>query len=154
MTLAELKSALARSAEKNLRIVLPDGDPIPADFHITEVGHVTKKFVDCGGTRRSSESCVLQAWVAKNDPDHRLTAGKLASILELAGSLIPADTLEVEVEYEGCVISQYPLASIRSDVDAVALLLTEKHTDCLAKEACGLESCGSDSDEGGCCQSA
>lgn len=154
MTLAELKSALARSAETSLRIVLPDGDPIPADFHITEVGHVTKNFVDCGGTRRSHESCVLQAWVAKNDPDHRLTAGKLAAILQLAGSLLPADTLEVEVEYEGCVISQYPLAGIRSDQDALALLLTNKHTDCLAKEACGLESCGSEDEGSSCCQSA
>ncbi len=151
MTLADLKSALAQSADQNLRILLPDGDPIPADFHITEVGHVTKNFIDCGGTRRSVESCVLQAWIARNDPDHRLTAGKLAGILEMAGSLIPSDVLEVEVEYEGCVISQYPLASAKSEDGVLSLQLTEKHTDCLAKEACGLESCGSDSGEGKFC---
>jgi hypothetical protein len=151
MTLAELKSALAQSSDKNLRIVLPDGDPIPADFHITEVGHVTKKFVDCGGTRRASESCVLQAWVARNDPDHRLTAGKLGGILEMAGSLIPSESLQVEIEYEGCVISQYPLAAAEIQDGALSLLLTEKHTDCLDKEACGLESCGSDGDGGKCC---
>jgi len=151
MKLADLKSTLIQAGDKNLRIVLPDGDPIPADFHITEVGHVTKNFIDCGGTRRSTESCVLQAWVARNDPDHRLTANKLSGILEMAGSLIPSDTLEVEVEYEGCVISQYPLASIQAEDGALALLLTEKHTDCLAKEACGLESCGSDGGEGKCC---
>jgi hypothetical protein len=67
-------------------------------FHITEVGHVQKDFIDCGGTRRATSSCVLQAWVAKNDEEHSLQAGKLAKIWKLADKILPSGELLVEVE--------------------------------------------------------
>jgi hypothetical protein len=76
MNLTTLKANLRQHAGHNVRLVLPDGDPIPADFHITEVGHVVKNFIDCGGTVRRMESCLLQTWVAGNDPDHRLSTAK------------------------------------------------------------------------------
>lgn len=153
MNLHDLKAALREHSDKNLRFILPDGDPIPADFHVTEVGHVAKNFIDCGGTRRSAEAVVLQAWVAANDPDHRLTAGKLGSILELAKPLFLSDQLEVEVEYEGCAISQYPVVGFAVEGGELKFSLEEKHTDCLAKEACGLDSPGCGPAETGstCC---
>lgn len=139
MTLRTLRASLLPHPSKNLRFVMPEGDPIPADFHLTEVGHVVKNFVDCGGTRRRTETVVLQAWVAANESDHRLTAGKLASILDLAKSVVPSDELDVEVEYEGCVISQYPVTRVDANGDELRFTLAKKHTDCLAREACGLE---------------
>jgi Family of unknown function (DUF6428) len=151
INLRDLKAALQLRPEGNLRFVLPDGDPIPDDFHVTEVGHVTRRFVDCGGTVRSTAACVLQAWVAGDDREHRLNAGKLASILDLAGAVIPSDELEVEVEYEGCVISQYPVLSSSADGAGLTFQLGHKHTDCLAKEACGLGQSRCGSGEGGCC---
>jgi hypothetical protein len=149
MKLKTLKGLLRENADRPLLFVLPDGDPIPPDFHITEVGHVVKNFVDCGGSVRSTATCVLQAWNAANDPDHRLTAGKLASILELAGAVVPSEDLEVEIEYEGCRISQYPLVDGGMEDGTLKFTLAGKHTDCLAKEACGLES--SASEGGSCC---
>jgi hypothetical protein len=155
MKLRELKTALIEHGARNLRFILPDGEPIAADFHVTEVGHVVKTFIDCGGTQRKAEAVVLQAWVAANDPDHRLTAGKLAGIIDLAGPILPSEELVVEVEYEGCAISQYPVAGISAEGDELRFSLTNKHTDCLAKEACGLESCGCSPEEttatGKCC---
>jgi hypothetical protein len=100
MNLRAFKTLLRKNAEKRLRLLLADGDPIPAAFHITEVGQVTKDFIDCGGTRRTTAACVLQAWVSEEEPDHRLTAGKLASILDLAGKVIPSDDMDMEIEYE------------------------------------------------------
>ena len=149
MTLRDFKTALVQHSDHNLHIILPDGVPIPTDFHITEVGHVRKNFVDCGGTVRSTEAVVLQAWVARNDPDHRLTACKLASILELAKTLLPSDQLEVEIEFETGVVSQYPVANVRVEGSGLTFALARKHTDCLDKAACGLESCGCDSSEAG-----
>jgi hypothetical protein len=137
--------------EKGLRLFLPNGDPIPADFHVTEVGHVAKNYVDCGGTVRASATCVLQVWVAANDKDHRLSSGKLASILELAANVVPSDELDVEVEYEDCVISQYPVLAVETGGAELAFTLGSKHTDCLAREACGLESCGCGPNERQCC---
>ncbi len=149
MNLHELKAALRQNPELRLNIVFPDGDLIEPDFHVTEVGYVTKKFIDCGGTRRATSACVLQTWIAPNDKEHRLLAGKLAQILDLAGDLLPSDDLDVEVEYEGCNIVQYPVTQVEAVGAEVRLTLGKKHTDCLAKEACGLESGCAPS--GGCC---
>jgi len=152
MTIAELKNTLGLYPDRKLRFVLPDQRAIPAHFHITEVGHVRKDFIDCGGTLRSVSSCMLQAWVAKNDEDHSLEAGKLGKILGLAGKVLPNDDLPVEVEFEAPYISQFPIDTVEVDDDALVFRLTAKHTDCLAKEQCGLEgesSCCSE--ESGCC---
>src|SRR5580658_8386837 len=99
MKLRDLTDKLRRHPAKNVCFVLPDGDPIPANFHVTEVGHVVKNFIDCGGTVRRQETCLLQTWIAGNDPDHLLSAGKLAKILELSAKVVPSDDLDVEVEY-------------------------------------------------------
>ena len=153
MNITELKSVLDLNPEKGLRFILPNKETIPAHFHITEVGHVQKDFIDCGGTRRAVSSCVLQAWVAANDEEHSLSAGKLGAILKLAGKILPSEELEVEVEFEAPYISQFPVESAEAKGDAVIFHLTTKHTDCLAKEQCGLESANSSccSTESGCC---
>src|ERR1700677_1221195 len=141
MNLGELKEILEKHPKKGLRFILPNGKPIPSHFHVTEVGHVQKNFIDCGGTSRTTSSCVLQAWVAANDEDHSLEAGKLAKILDLAQtkSILPTSELAVEVEFEAPYISQFPIASTESQDEAIVFYLAAKHTDCLAKEQCGLE---------------
>lgn len=155
MNLESLKTNLRQHPARNVRFVLPDGDPIPADFHITEVGHVVKSFIDCGGTVRRLETCLLQAWVAGNDPDHRLSAEKFAKILELSTKVMPSDDLEVEVEYEPCAVAQYKVEGAEAVGDELRFQLAHKHTDCLAREACGLAPAGSGCEcgetEGKCC---
>jgi Family of unknown function (DUF6428) len=139
MKLSELKDFLGRHPESNIRIFLPGGGEIQADFHVTEVAHVAKRFIDCGGAMHSKEACVLQVWLAKNDGEHRIKAGKLASILGLAKPLLPSGDLDVEVEYEERVVSQYPISSFEAGPGELRFRLESKHTDCLAREACGLE---------------
>ena len=138
MKLRELKSLLRASPMAQPRFTLPSGEEIPAHFHITEVGHVTKKFVDCGGTFRAHEACVLQTYVA-DDFEHRLAAGRFADILDLGQPILPSDDLDVEVEWDCCVISQYPIASAQTSSDRLEFQLGDKHTACLAKEKCGCE---------------
>ena len=150
MNLIELKELLASYPEREMRFVLPGGKVIPAHYHITEVGRVTKDFIDCGGTVRSASACVLQAWVAVNDEDHRLTAGKLNTILGMAEKILAKGDLPVELEFEAPVISQFSIGEVKVDAGAIVFGLETKHTDCLAKESCGLEgaSCGTEDD---CC---
>ena len=139
MKLHELKSLLRAHPTTLPRFILPDGEQIPAHFHLTEVGYVAKKFVDCGGTFRDREACVLQTYVAE-DFDHRLEAKRFADILDLGRSILPGDDLEVEMEWDCCVVSQYPIASARAIDDRLEFQLVAKHTDCLAKQKCGCES--------------
>jgi hypothetical protein len=151
MNITELKDILKENPTKGIDFILPDKTAIPAHFHITEVGHVKKDFIDRGGTQRTSSSCVLQAWVAE-DEDHRLTSGKLDSILKLAGKILPSDDLPIEIEFESPYISLFPIESADSTGKTIVFQLATKHTDCLAKEKCGIESASSCcSAESGCC---
>ena len=133
MKLKELKTALALQPNAQPRFILPDGDQIPAHFHITEVGHVTKRFIDCGGKlHERNENCLLQTWVA-DDYEHRLSAGRFAKILQLGDKVLPHDELEVEVEYDCCVVAQYPITRADLVGDYIDLQLGAKHTACLAR---------------------
>lgn len=144
MNLIELTSQLRAHPGLNVSILRPDGQRIPDHYHLTEVGHVAKKFVDCGGKFRASETCVLQIHLGSpQDDGHRLNAGKFVKILDLAKPILPTDGLLVEVEYDAGVISQSPLISTAVVNNTLQLQLGAKHTDCLAKEKCGIEEdCG------------
>jgi hypothetical protein len=137
MTLSELKSLLHSHSGALFRLQLPDGESVPVSFHITEVGRVHKTFLDCGGKLRESTTCLLQVWVGGDD-GHRIETGKMASILNKAASILPDDSVPVEIEYEDRLISQYPISSHSLIEDGVVLILAHKHTECLAPELCGL----------------
>ena len=66
-----------------LKFQLPNGEFVPAHFHITEVGNITRNFIDCGGVQRQENKLNLQLWVA-SDTDHRLDPTNLLNILQLA----------------------------------------------------------------------
>lgn len=155
MKLSAFTRHLRQHPGHQLTFVLPDGDRIPAHFHITEAGRIDKSFIDCGATIRTIALCSLQAWVAQ-DTEHRLTPGKLAGVLDLAAPLFRGDDLDVELEYEDCSISQYPVLEARAEGAELIFQLGSKHTDCLAKELClpqnaPATSAGCCSPGGGCC---
>jgi hypothetical protein len=137
MILSEFKTLLQREGGKLFRLQLPDGSPVPVSFHVTEVGRVQKTFIDCGGVMRESVTCQLQVWVGE-DFNHRIEAHKAAKIMEKAKAFLPDDSVPVEIEYEDRVISQYTIEGYDSGEHAVVLRLAHKHTDCLAKELCGV----------------
>lgn len=149
MKVSEFNTHLLSAAESEMRFVFPDGDTIPLHAHVTEVGRVDKQFIDCGGTVRSVSHCTLQVWVAANDEEHRFAPGKLARVMGMAAPVLRDDDLEVEVEFEDCGgISQYPILSAEAADERLIFRLGTKHTDCLAKEACGLTAV----EPAGCCQ--
>lgn len=131
MTLLEIKSRLGQL--DSIAFQLPDGSLVPNHFHVTEVGKVTKHFIDCGGTVRNEEVVNFQLWEA-DDYDHRLHPEKLTDIIKLSQKVLGiTDNLDIEVEYQGATIGKYGL-----DFRGEHFLLTTKRTDCLAKEGCGL----------------
>ena len=147
MNVTEFRSLLALHPDARIVFVLPDGGMIPRHAHVTEVGRVDRRFLDCGGTLRQTSFCCLQTWVA-DDTQHRLTAGKLASILERAAQPLDLGDLSVEIEYEDGFISQFPVEAGGVDEGALVFKLGLKHTDCLAKELC----LPPGKDDGACCE--
>jgi hypothetical protein len=130
MKISDFKSQLASMQSLSFR--LPNGESIPAHFHITEVGKVTKNYIDCGGTVREESKVNFQLWIA-NDTDHRLDPSKLLGIIELANPLIGTQDLDIEFEYQGDTICKYGVQSILGQ-----FVLTATQTDCLAKDYCGI----------------
>lgn len=58
MQLSVLKQTLDKLDK--LKFQLPNGEFVPAHFHITEVGNVTRNYIDCGGTLRHENKINLQ----------------------------------------------------------------------------------------------
>jgi hypothetical protein len=133
MKLFALRAALEKHPTTFPRFFLPDGDSIPAHAHVTEVGHVLKSFIDCGGVTGKSESVVLQTHVGQ-DIDHRLSSGAFGTILKLGGRVLPHERLEVEVEYDCCVVAQYPILEVKPAGDHLDVILGKRQTQCLAQE--------------------
>jgi hypothetical protein len=132
MTISELKHALASLPVVAFR--LPDGTYLPPHFHVTEVGLVTRHFIDCGGTERRESVANFQLWEA-GDYDHRLAPQKFRHILTLADRILGSEELAIEVEYQQATIGKFGLA-----FDGTDFLLTPKQTACLAPDACGIPS--------------
>ncbi len=130
MKLSEVKNALQNL--KTIGFQLPNGESVPSHFHVTEVGKISKHFIDCGGTVRTEEVANFQLWNA-NDYDHRLHPEKLMNIITLSEKILNLEDLPIEVEYQGQTIEKFGL-----DFDGTNFLLTSKQTDCLAKDNCGI----------------
>jgi hypothetical protein len=96
MKLSEIKKSL--NELETICFQLPNGTLIPSHFHVTEVGKITKHFIDCGGTVRQEEVVNFQLWNA-NDYDHRLHPEKLLQIIERSEKILGIEDLEIEVEY-------------------------------------------------------
>ena len=45
---------------ETIGFLLPNKNIVPNHFHVTEVGKVTKHFIDCGGTERNEEVISFQ----------------------------------------------------------------------------------------------
>ena len=135
MLKSELLSFLKTHPDTTIRFELPDGQLSPPHAHVTEVARIDKHFIDCGGTMRKESLCRLQTWVA-DDVDHRLSAKKLAGIIEKGSVITGPDDLEVDVEHDIGFITQFPVASTRRFENEIILSLSGRHTACLAPELC------------------
>ena len=130
MKLSEIKKHL--ETVNDVTFQLPDGSMVPIHFHVTEVGQITKHFIDCGGTVRNEKKVNFQLWEA-NDFDHRLAPQKLLNIISLSENKLGIEDSEIEVEYQSNTIGKYDLG-----FDGKNFLLLNKQTDCLAKDNCGI----------------
>lgn len=137
MKLSEIKNILTTLEAVNFE--LPNGKYVPENFHVTEVGLITKNFIDCGGVVRKETVVNFQLWDA-NDYEHRLKPAKLLHIIGLSekvlfGNEIENQDFEIELEYQDTTIGKYDLGFNGKDFQ-----LINKTTACLAQDQCGIPS--------------
>jgi hypothetical protein len=130
MKLSEIKQLL--TTLESVTFQLPNRTFVPEHFHVTEVGLVTKNFIDCGGTVRNETVVNFQLWDA-NDFEHRLKPQKLLNIIELSEKVLGIEDFEIEVEYQAQTIGKYDL-----DFNGNDFILLNKQTACLAQDQCGI----------------
>ena len=130
MKLSTFKKTL--SELDTLKFQLPDGHFVPAHFHITEVGNLTRNYIDCGGIVRQENKLSIQLWVA-SDNDHRLKPDKVLDILKIAEKQFELSNIDVEVEYQQSTIGRFKLA-----FDGSVYQLINTHTTCLAQDKCSI----------------
>lgn len=130
MKLSQVKALLPTL--NNVVFKLENGNPVPEHFHVTEIGMVSKHFIDCGGTIRNEKTVNFQLWSA-GDYEHRLEPTKLLNIIELSEKQLGIEDAEVEVEYQSNTIGKYALA-----FDGNYFILQSKVTACLANDKCGI----------------
>jgi hypothetical protein len=130
MKLSEIKKHLGTAEAVNFE--LQNGTSVPEHFHVTEVGVITKHFIDCGGTIRNEKVANFQLWDA-NDFEHRLKPTKLLNIIKLSEEKLGMEDLEIEVEYQAETIGKYDL-----DFNGNNFVLVSKQTAYLASDSCGI----------------
>ncbi len=130
MKLSEIKNYLNTAESVNFE--LENGTTVPEHFHVTEVGVITKHFIDCGGLVRNEKVANFQLWDA-NDFEHRLKPKKLLDIIALSEKVLGVEDLEIEVEYQAETIGKYDLGYNGKD-----FVLMNKQTNCLAQDKCGI----------------
>lgn len=130
MKLSDVKQILPTL--ENVEFQLKNGTFVPEHFHVTEVGMITKNFIDCGGVIRTEKVVNFQLWNA-DDFEHRLKPNKLLNIIKLSEEKLGIEDFEIEVEYQSDTIGKYDLG-----FNGKTFVLKSKTTACLAQDACGI----------------
>jgi hypothetical protein len=140
---------LSKSPQSPIKFYLPNGNKIPAHFHLTDVGSVFRHFIDCGAQVRDESYVQIQVWLGK-DTEHRLNGETILKILShsdvVLNKLSDLQSADVIIEYKDVLTSQYPIADIEQTDHAVKIYLKPSETQCLAairheQAKTGSESC-------------
>lgn len=145
MELSKIKEILPTL--NNVEFQLENGKFVPEHFHVTEVGVITKHFIDCGGNTRNEKVVNFQLWNA-NDFEHRLKPNKLLDIILLCEEKLGIEDSEIEVEYQSEIADSQTPNQIKNslqtigkydlDFNGIHFVLKNKQTACLANETCGV----------------
>jgi hypothetical protein len=157
MTTQEFIETLRQNAGKELGFVFPNGSPLPAGYHFTEVKNIRVESVDCGATADQWTETVIQLWLpASATEGHAMSTTKALDILKKVDSLRPMDKqapCRFEAENESGVTVVYDVSRAEANANSLSVALTTQRTQCKAQKrdasACG----GTSETASSCCGS-
>ncbi|WP_298550226.1 DUF6428 family protein [uncultured Algibacter sp.] len=143
MKTQELFNVLEQNKDKSLIFEYVPGLLVGANYHITEVKHITVDSVDCGAQTDAWKETIVQLWESPKELDKTeyMTVYKAIAILKKVGSIKPYD-LDSEVKFEYSNANFHTAQLFVNDFEIqgsnlIVKLAIEK-TDCKAKELCGV----------------
>jgi len=158
MKTQEFLTLLSEHQDKSLLFEYVPGQIVPANYHITEVKHVTIDSVDCGARTDAWKETIVQLWESPSEigKTEFMSSYKALGILKKVG-MMKAYELDAEVKFEYSNSLFHTAQLFVNDFDIknnnLIMKLAIAKTDCKAKEECGVPEAvvaGSASDES-CC---
>lgn len=143
MKTSKFLSILEDHKNKSLLFSYQPGKWVGANYHITEVKHLTINSVDCGSGTDAWNETIIQLWESPSEIGKRdyMSAYKALAILNKVGKMKPYDwEAEVKMEYSN---DQFHTAQLFIDFfetteNELHIYLSVKKTDCKAKDTCGV----------------
>ena len=116
---------------------------VGANYHITEVKHITVDSVDCGAGTDHWKETIVQLWESPSELGKTafMSAYKALGILSKVGRMKPYTMdAELKIEYSNATFNTAQLFVNDYEIrdQNLILKLAIAATDCKAKEACGL----------------
>lgn len=143
MKTQELFSILETNKNKALLFEYAEGVFVNANYHITEVKHVTIDAVDCGAQTEAWKETIIQLWESPNEigKTEYMSVLKALGILNKVGQIKPY-ILDAEVKFEYSNSMFHTAQLFINDFEIrgnnLVFKLAIKKTDCKAKELCGV----------------
>ncbi len=144
MKTQELFKVLEDNKDKSLLFEYAPNLLVGANYHITEVKHITVDSVDCGSQTDAWKETIIQLWESPNElgKTEYMTVYKALAILKKVGKMKPY-VLDAEVKFEYSNANFHTAQLFVNDFDIkgnnlIVKLAIEK-TDCKAKEICGVQ---------------
>ncbi|WP_299333430.1 DUF6428 family protein [uncultured Psychroserpens sp.] len=156
MKTQELFSILDQHNNKELWFEYAPNVFVAANYHITEVKHITVDSVDCGAQTDSWKETIIQLWESPNDENKTecMSVFKAMGILKKVGNMKPY-TLDAEVKFEYSNPTFHTAQLFVNDYqiqdNKLILKLAIEKTDCKAKELCGVPETITTESEAPCC---
>ena len=129
---------------------------VGANYHITEVKHITVDSVDCGAQTDAWKETIIQLWESPSEigKTEYMSSYKALAILKKVGTMKAFDLdSEVKFEYGNSIFHTAQLFVNDYEIRNNNLLfkLAIEKTDCKAKETCGIPEAVEAEAEDACC---
>ena len=143
MKTQDLFNILEQNQDKALIFKYAPNLLVGANYHITEVKHLSVDSVDCGARTDAWKETIIQLWESPSELNKTeyMSVYKALAILKKVGKMKPY-VLDAEVKFEYSNATFHTAQLFVNDYEIknnnlIVKLAVEK-TDCKAKEACGV----------------
>lgn len=143
MKTQEFLSLLEKHKEKALLFQYAENLIVGANYHITEVKHITIDSVDCGAQKNNWKETIIQLWESPDElgKTEFMSVFKALSILKKVGKIKQyVFDAEVKIEYSNAMFhtAQLYINDYEIKSNNLIIKLAVAKTDCKAKEICGI----------------
>ncbi|MCH7524575.1 MAG: hypothetical protein IIC74_06090 [Bacteroidetes bacterium] len=143
MRTQELFKVLEDHQDKFLLFEYEPNSLVGANYHITEVKHISIDSVDCGARTDAWKETIIQLWESPSEigKTEYMSAYKALGILDKVGKMKPYE-LDAEVKFEYSNTTFHTAQLFVNDFEIqgnnLIIKLGIEKTDCKAKSTCGV----------------